>query len=351
MATEKFLIAHDFHDTRFFRREEDMPYEFTSALLRDELVKRAPGLDVVWSRSEDETLERIVDADFLAVADELRRSDLNRGERLRWVHLSSSGADHCFKVSDVDPDYFRGRGIIVTISPGAVSVVIAEQVLCFMGMFSRNMLRALRQQRERHWERYHGGELSGMTMGIIGLGAIGSATARLSKCYGMRVIGTDPNPSEASRVADEVWPPERYPQVLEEADFVLLACPITEETRTLINAETLRLMKPTAYLLNVGRGECVDEAALVHALKNGVIAGYASDNHGDASGELKGDNLELLSPDSELWNMENVIITPNCAEAGPRRYVYMADIIANNYHDLKAHKEPRNRLVWDGKPV
>ena len=351
MTTEKFLIAHDFHDTRFFRREEDMPYEFTIALLRDELVKRVPRLDVVWSRSEDETLEQIVDADFLAVADEVRRSDLDRGERLRWVHLSSSGADHCFKVSDVDPEYFRNRKIVVTISPGAVSAVLAEQVLCFMAMFSRNMLRALRQQQEHRWERYHGGELGGMTIGIIGLGAIGSAVARLCKCYGMHVIGTEPKPTEASRVADEVLPPERYPDVLQRAEFVLLACPITEETRNLINAETLRLMKPAAYLLNVARGECVDEAALVHALKTGVIAGYASDNHGDASGELTGDNLEVLSPESELWDMDNVIITPNCAEAGPRRYVYMAEIIANNYNDMQAGRDPRTRLIWDGKPL
>ena len=349
--TEKFLIAHDFHDTRFFRPGEDMPYAFTSALLRDELFKRVPDLDVVWARTEDEMVRHIVDADYLAVGDEVKRAVVERGEKLRWVHLSSSGADHCFKVSDVDPDYFRGRGIRVTISPGAVSVVLAEQVLCFMGMFSRNMLRALRQQRERHWERYHGGELHGMTMGIIGLGAIGSATARLCKCYGMRVVGTEPYPSEASRVADEVWPSELYPRVLKEADFVLLACPITEETRKLINAETLRLMKPTAYLLNAARGECVDEAALVEALKAGIIAGYGSDNHGDARGDLGGDTLEVLAPDSELWDMENVIITPNCAEAGPRRYIYMADIIADNYRDLKADKDMRNRLVWDGTPV
>ena len=348
---EKFLIAYDFHDTRFFRPGDEMPYAFTGAMLRDELSKRAPELDIVWARSEAETHAHMADADFLAVRDEVRRSDLDRGEKLKWVHLSSSGADHCFKVSDVDPDYFRSRGIVVTISPGAVSVVLAEQVLCFMGMFSRNMLRALGQQRERRWERYPGGELRGMTMGIIGLGAIGSAAARLCKCYGMRVIGTEPDPTEASRVADEVLPPERHTEVLREADFVLLACPITEETRKLINAETLGTMKPTAYLLNVARGECVDEPALVDALKGGSIAGYASDNHGDARGELGGDTLEVLSPSSELWDMDNVIITPNCAEAGPRRYVYMAEIIADNYKDMKAGREPRTRLVWEGRPV
>ena len=350
MALEKLLIAHDFHDTRFHRRESDMPYEFTSALLRDELTKRLPGLDVVWAQTPEETATEIVDADFIALNDEIRRDELERGEKLRWLHLSSSGADHCFKVSGVDADYFRERGILVTMSPGAVSVVLAEQVLCYMGMFSRNMLRGLRQQRERRWERFPGGELCAMTAGIIGLGAIGSATARLSKCYGMHVIGTEPNPTDASRAADEILPPDRYHEVLQRADFVVLACPITDATRRLINAETIRLMKPTAYLINVGRGECIDEAALVEALETGVIAGYGSDNHGDR-GEFADEGLEVLSPESKLWDLENVIITPNCAEAGPRRYIYMAEIIANNYNDMQAGAEPRTRLIWDGKPV
>ena len=351
MAKEKFLIADDFHDTRFFRPGEPMPYAFTSGLLRDELVKRLPGLDVVWAKSRDEMLREIVDADFLAVRDQVRRADLEKGPKLRWLHMSSSGADHCFKVSDIDPDYFRARRIVVTISPGAVSVVLAEQVLCFMGMFSRNMLKALRQQRQRKWRRYWGGELCGQTLGIIGLGAIGSAAARLAKCYGMVVIGAEPRPTAASRAADEILAPERYPEILERSDFVLLACPITDATRKIIDARTLAMMKPTACLLNVARGECVDEPALVRALKSGAVAGYASDNHGDASGALSGDTLEVLSPESELWGLDNVIIVPNCAEAGPRRYVYMAEIIANNYLDMKAGKEPRTRLVWEGRPV
>jgi phosphoglycerate dehydrogenase-like enzyme len=347
---ERFLIPHDFQDSRYHPGWDSVPYNYTGAYLRDEILKHAPSLEVIWAQTEEETLEHIVNTDFMA-SDKMRRRYWERADKLRWVHISSAGADHFFKRSEVSADEFRRHGVVITTSVGAGSVVIAEQVLCYMLMFSRNMIRAVRQHMEHRWERYAGGELRGSTLGIIGLGTIGSRVAYLAKAFEMYVIGTKREAAKHDGVADEVLPAPGYGELLRRSDFVLLSCPITTETRNLINSDTLRLMKRTAYLLNVGRGECVDEAALVEALKSGSIAGYGADNHGQAKEPITDENLEMLSPQSELWGMSNVIVTPNCAVAGGKRYMYMAEIIADNYNRLKAGRELRTRLVWEGQEV
>jgi phosphoglycerate dehydrogenase-like enzyme len=347
---DKILIADDFIDWRFHPGAVELPYAYSGAILRDELKQRLPEVEVVWSQSEQETLRHLPDADIV-LSDIMKRDHFERAQVLSWVHMRGSGPDHYFKLSEVGADDFRRRGIAITVSAGAVSVVVAEQIVCYMTMFSRDMLRALRQQRSRLWQRYSGLELCGMTLGIIGLGAIGARTALLAKAMGMIVIGAEPNPSEAARVADEILPADAYPEIFRRGDFVLVSCPITGDTRRIVNRDTLAMMKPTAYLINVGRGECIDEPAVVGALKSGALAGYASDNFGDASGELTADNLEILSPQSELWGLDNVIITPNCAEAAPKRYVYMAANIADNYGRWKNGREFVNRLVWEGEVV
>jgi phosphoglycerate dehydrogenase-like enzyme len=350
MSKKKFLIPHDFQDRRYHPGWDQLPYEYTGACLRDEILKRTSELEVVWSQSEAETFMHIVDADFMA-SDKMKRPYWDRAAKLRWVHISSAGADHFLKRSEVTPDEFRKRGVVITRSIGAGSVVIAEQVICYMLMFSRNMLRSVRQHMEGRWERYAGGELRGTTLGIIGLGTIGSRVARLARAFEMRVIGTKGHPEKHEEVADEVLPSAANHEVMRQSDFLLLSCPITAETRNLINAHTLRMMKRSAYLLNVARGECVDEPALVAALKSGVIAGYASDNHGQAKEPITDENLEMLSSDSALWGMTNVIVTPNCAVAGGKRYVYMAEIIVDAYHQIMAGAEPKTRLIWEGRPV
>jgi phosphoglycerate dehydrogenase-like enzyme len=110
-------------------------------------------------------------------------------------------------------------------------------------------------------------------------------------------------------------------------------------------------MKPSACLINVGRGELVDERAVIAALRQNKLAGYASDNFGDATGTLTADNLEDLPESSELWDAPNVIITPNCAEAAGKRYVYMAENIAANIARWRLGQPLINRLVWQGQQI
>ena len=349
MAEEMFLIPHDFPETKY-HIDEPIPCEWTGENIREELAKRLPGIKVVWAPTGKDTDRHLADADFM-LAMSMSARQLERARKLRWVHLRMAGPDHFFKRSEVKAEDFRRRGIKVTTSAGAAAVTIAEQVLCFMLMFSRRMPLALSQQKQRLWQRYAGGEMLGCTVGIIGLGAIGREVARRCKCLGLHVVATKRDPSRHDGSADEVLPADAYPSVMERADFLVLCCPITDATRLIINPETLGRMKPSAYLINVARGECIDEPALVAALKGGTIAGYGSDNHGQVIYPVTDDNIETLSPESELWDLDNVLITPNCATAGPKRYEHLADIVAENYRLLSEGKPAKTPAMWNGEPI
>ena len=140
-------------------------------------------------------------------------------------------------------------------------------------------------------------------MTIVGLGAIGAPLARLAKSLGMRVVGVREHPERGSEVADAVYGFEKLDEALSAGDFIVLAVPVTPKTRHLMNAERLARLKPDAYLINVGRGVLIDEAALVDALRAKSFGGAALDVTTE----------EPLPPESPLWEMENVLITPHIA--------------------------------------
>jgi phosphoglycerate dehydrogenase-like enzyme len=349
MQCLKVLIADDFEDRRFFT-EQGVPYEHSGAKFRDQLIRLAPELDVVLAMDADDTLRLAPSADIIVV-DKMRKDVFDNASNLKWVHIASSGADHFFKRSTVTADDFRRRGVAITTSKGAGAVVIAEQVLCYMLMFSRNMLVCVRQHLIGHWRRYPGLELCGMTLGLIGVGAIGGRVAHLAKAFGMTVLGCRQDTSKIDANVDKMYGADEFRDVMRESDFILLAVPITQGTAHIINDETLALMKPGSFLMNVARGECIDETAVVRALISGRLGGYASDNHGFPKGQVTDESMERLEPESKLWGMPNVIITPNCAVAGPRRYEYMAKIVNDNYEAMKAGRPMKTRLIWEGTPV
>lgn len=345
----KVLVADDFEDRRFFSGQP-APYEYSAAKFRDTLARIAPDLDVVLAKDARETVRLAPSAEVMVV-DKMRKEVLDRATSLKWVHIASSGADHFFKRSTVTANDFRGRNIAITTSKGAGSVVIAEQVLCYMLMFSRNMILCMRQHLVGHWQRYAGLELCGMTLGIIGVGAIGTRVARLAKAFGMNVLGCRQHPSRSDENIDRMYGADQFRTIMGESDFVLLAIPIRSDTARLINDETLAAMKQGGFLLNVARGECIDEDAVVRALTSGRLGGYASDNHGFPQGAVTDENMERLEPGSKLWGMPNVIITPNCSVAGPRRYEYMAEIVKDNYEAMKDGRPMKTRLIWEGAVV
>jgi phosphoglycerate dehydrogenase-like enzyme len=194
---------------------------------------------------------------------------------------------------------------------------------------SRNVPRAVRQQIRREWSIFMGTELAGTTLGVIGLGGIGERVAELGKAFRMRVIGTKRDCHGYQGTADAVLPAEQAVRVATVADYLVLACPLTPLTRRMVTSSFLAQMKSSAVLVNIARGELIDEGDLVHALKTGVIAAAALDTFG-VPGRNRLSDLEALDPGSELWTLPNVLIMPNNASATPRIYEHLAAIVVDN---------------------
>jgi phosphoglycerate dehydrogenase-like enzyme len=218
---------------------------------------------------------------------------------------------------------------VLTNMRGLYSDVIAEHVLGLMLCFTRNLHTYVRQQVERRWEPV-GGEaeratftagpgvtsaidrahrsLGDLSLGIVGLGQIGSEIARRCAGFGMCVLAVDPQSREAPHGVSAVWPTKRLDDLLRASDFVVIAAPHTPETRQLIRRPQLQSMKRDGYLINIGRGAIVCLDDLVAALAAGEIAGAALDVF----------EIEPLPAEHLLWNFPNVILTPHVAGQSPR---------------------------------
>lgn len=227
---------------------------------------------------------------------------VSRAPRLKWLHQTPAGASN-LRVSDI-----WGSSVLVTTSRGYGSPTAhAEWVLATMLMFSKSMLQVMNDKQKGSFDRrsYRSRLLAGKTVGVVGLGGIGKEVARLSKALGMRAIGT--RRSAQSRLLDVdgvdlLLPPGELCQLLAESDFVVLSVQSTPETDRLIGVDELKAMKSSAYLINVARGEIVDEAALIRALQEGAIAGAALDVY---------ENEFEQPPSEELLSLPNVIFAPH----------------------------------------
>ncbi|HLZ72435.1 MAG TPA: D-2-hydroxyacid dehydrogenase [Dehalococcoidia bacterium] len=245
-------------------------------------------------------------AEILFSAYELPADLLRRAPRLKWVHIVAAGVERWVGAGFLEQD-----GLIFTSGQGPTAQPIAEYILMTMLMLAKNAPSYVRQQEGRQWQGHGGAEVNGKTLGIVGLGTIGSAAARLAKAVGCRVVAVRRSVQEARENVegvDRLLPARELPRLLAESDFVALCAPSTPETKHLIDAAALRRMKPSAFLINIARGSLIDEAALVAALKDGEIAGAALDVF----------EPEPLSPESELWGLPNVLITPHVSNASER---------------------------------
>jgi phosphoglycerate dehydrogenase-like enzyme len=230
------------------------------------------------------------------------REAVQCASRLKWIHSTAAGVDQLLY-----PE-IRERGITITASMG-IHQPLVEHVFAFLLALERRLHVAMRQQFQRKWDRAHtvGDEVAGKTLGILGLGTIGKQLVRKAQAFDMHVIGTKRTPTSIPGV-DRVLPPEGLPEVLHGSDAVVVALPLTPQTRGLLGERELQMMKSTAWLINVGRGPIVQEAPLVRTLRAGRIAGAALDVF----------EHEPLRPDSPLYELENVILTPHVSGASPR---------------------------------
>jgi phosphoglycerate dehydrogenase-like enzyme len=219
---------------------------------------------------------------------------------LRWVHVHSAGADR-----PIFPELMK-RGVAVTVSPGANSEPVAVSVLAGILSLARGFPHYAEAQRRHEWSRASIGkpwrDLEGQRAVVVGWGHIGQRIAQLLRGFGMEIVavrGSDaPTPDTAATV-----PFEKLRDVLPHAQWLVLACPLTERTRGLVDAAVLDAMPADACLVNVSRGEVVVQDAMIQALQAGRLAGAYLDVF----------EHEPLGPDSPLWDMANVILTPHCA--------------------------------------
>ena len=248
-----------------------------------------------------------------------------RAPKLKWVQMTSAGVDRFLT------DELRQSKVIMTNVRGMHAVPMGEFVLNKMLMFAKGAQNCFQQKQGKQWKPFMPSMLHSKTVGIVGLGSIGHEVARLSKAFGMRVLAMrrSEGKAKATRYVDGTFPQGQLKQMLSESDFIVLTVPLTSETHKFIGEAELRSMKPTAFLINVARGNVVDEEALVRALEGNRIAGAALDVFA----------VEPLPAGSRLWDLSNVIFSPHIA-GGMEGYAEQAnDIFCENLKRYLAGKK------------
>jgi len=241
---------------------------------------------------------------------------VERAPRLKWVQTISTGVERILSDELVRSD------VTVTNMSGIHEVTMSEFVLMLMLMFAKGANTSFYQQIEGRFKWFPMQVLTGRTVGIVGLGRIGKAVARVSKLHGMRVVGTSRSalPTTSYENVDEVVPVSRLHDLLGQSDFVVLALPLTAESANLIGEPELRAMRQDGYLINVSRGAIVDEAVLVTALEEGWIGGAGLDVF----------STEPLPADSPLRRLRNVIFSPHVSGDIAEYDVGAAGLFAEN---------------------
>lgn len=261
-----------------------------------------------------------------------------RAPRLVWLHQTPAGASN-LRMGDL-----WGSQVTVTTSRGANNALpIAEYVLSTILLFAKSLPQAFRDQERHAFERraYRPVLLHGKTLGIVGLGGIGAEVARLARAVGMRVLATRRSATsvqQGTQGVDELLPPSALSTLLAQSDFVTLCAQWTPETDKLIGAAELRAMKATAYLINIARGELVDQSALITALRQQWIAGAALDVY---DGEFTG------PPPEELWQLPNVLITPHTSVGSDVSHAKGSELFCENLRRHLKGESLLNVIDWE----
>ena len=252
--------------------------------------------------------------------------NLEKYKNLKWIQTTFSGADK-FLTEEI-----KKSNIIVTSSKGIYNTTVSEHAMSLMLALNRGLKPSILAQQKKEWKVFdEADELYGRTVGILGVGNIGENIARLCKAFGCRVIGTSRS-NKKSRYIDKMLPAARLHELLKESDYVVICLPITEGTRHLIGKKEFAMMKKSAFIINVGRGPVIDENALIDALKKGEIRGAGLDVFEE----------EPLPISSQLWNMENVIMTAHYAGYTPYHEERAVEIFCKNIRAFLKGKKMMN---------
>jgi phosphoglycerate dehydrogenase-like enzyme len=280
-----------------------------------------PSVNTV-QRPGDDGIEDYLREAEIVVSGSLRPDQFKVASKLRWIH-SPAAAVHQFMF----PELIHSD-VTLTNAREVHGPVVAEHVMALIFALAKCLPKAVRFQHKHVWGQEkiwrgqpHPRELAGATLGLVGLGSIGRATAKHASSLGMRVIAARENPGKTTpEGVQQVFASARFDDLLAECDYVVLAVPVTPGTRGLINSARLAKMKPGACLINVGRGELLNEAALADALRERKIGGAALDVFEE----------EPLPADSPLWDLENLLITPHTAGLTDRLWERHYQLISEN---------------------
>lgn len=233
-----------------------------------------------------------------SIAGPLMREVFLRAPRLRWVHSRSAGLDGV-----IFPELAHSP-VPLTNGRGVFSQSLGEFVIGAALYFAKDFRRMVRNQEAGVWEQFDIEEIAGQTMAIVGYGDIGRACASRAKAMGMRVIATRRHPHRTDPLVDEMYPPAALKEMLGRADYVVVAAPLTPETRVMIGEAELAAMKPSGVIMNVGRGPVIDEPALVRALQEKRIRGAVLDVF----------DHEPLPAGHAFYALKNLLLSPHCAD-------------------------------------
>jgi phosphoglycerate dehydrogenase-like enzyme len=276
-------------------------------------------------------VEHLKDAEIIAGwKKEIGEHCLQGASPLKWLQVWSAG------VNSLPLNELESRNIHLTSANGVHAYPISETIFGLMLALTRKIHTYVKSQQSKTWHHANmNQEIHEKTVGIIGVGSIGKESAKIAKAFGMKVIGIRHSGQQEANV-DEMYKQDHLNEILPLCDYVVITLPLTKETSRLFGPEQFKLMKPSAFLINIGRGEIVDEAALIQALTEKEIAGAGLDVF----------EKEPLSQESPLWELENVIITPHTS--GSTKYYnkrVMDDIFIPNLKNYIDENKPTINVV------
>ena len=291
----------------------------------ESLIQEFPELDFVFAASEEDQASEIKDADVFMGSPS--RSVFLASDRLRWLHCPGTGIDKLTSIPEI-----VNSDVVLTNARGSHAAPMADHVMSMCLAFAHRTNEMMADQRAHVWDtrKYDRFfiEMEGSTMGIVALGDIGSAAARRAAGFGMRVYAVDKRPFDAPPGVEEVWGLDRLDDLLRMSDWLVVTAPYTEDSKGMIDARGLGLMKPTSHLIVISRGGVVDEDALLDAVTDRGIAGAGIDAF----------EIEPPPDDSPWWELDNVIISPHASALTVEMWEGRREIFRENLRRFLANE-------------
>ena len=282
-----------------------------------ELQEQYPDIEFEHVARREDTLDMVADADVYMGW--MNQEVCQAAKKLKWVQSPSSGIDYYLAIPE-----FKGCDVLLTSASGTHGACLAESALGMILAYTRGIRDSILAQPTHQWAirqiRPKLVELTGTTLGIIGFGRVGRALAERAQVFGLRILAVDMFPGDVPAYVEALWDLDGLDDLLAQSDYVVVTVPRTPETMDMIGAEQMETMKPSAILVGISRGGIINQEAMAEALRGGKIGAAAVDVT----------YPEPLPEDSELWDLDNLLITPHVAGGTQLEAQYVIEIFKEN---------------------